>query len=149
MKTKKRTILGAELDRQLEAAEERAKENQRLEPRAVAVKHQNGRTSIRLESGWGFDFDPRILSELRGASESELSEVKILGAGYTIEWTLLDHHFGVGSIIVELLGEKFLKSEIARINGKVKSARKAEAVRENGRLGGRPPGRTSKESAKV
>jgi hypothetical protein len=136
-------ISEAEFERQYTEGVKRGKERERFEPRAALVKHEYGETHIKLATGWAFSFNPRLLSELENASEAELKDVKILGAGYTIEWTRLDAHIGVGAIILELLGDKFLRTELARKNGSVKSTRKAVASVENGRKGGRPKKRAA------
>jgi hypothetical protein len=135
-KNKKNLISDEEFERQLEAA----RQNKDVkELRAVSISHENGATRIELED-WSFTFNPRRLPELANATEAELADVRLLGVGNTIEWTTLDGHRGVGSIITALLGESYIKSLAARISGSKTSERKAAAVRANGALGGRPKG---------
>ena len=136
-----KTTLGiseAEFERQFSEGVKFGKERERFEPRAESAFFKDREIHIKLLTGWAFSFNPRVLAELKNADESELADVKIIGAGFTLEWTKLDVHIGIGAIIVALLGEGFLKSERARAMGKITSARKAAAVRENGAKGGRP-----------
>jgi len=107
-------ISQSEFDRQVREAVKRGKETEKREPRAVAVKHENGRTFVELATGWSFSFDPRVFSEFKNASEKDLEQVKIWGQGYTLEWTNLDAHIGIGTIMMKLIGEKYLASEFNR-----------------------------------
>ena len=107
-------ISEAEFNRQVREGIKRGKETEKREPRAVAVKHENGRTFIELATGWSFSFDPRVFSELKNAAEKDLERVKIWGQGYTLEWTNLDAHIGIGAIMLKLIGEKYLASELNR-----------------------------------
>jgi len=107
-------ISQTEFDRQVSEGIKRGKETEKREPRAVAVKHENGRTFVELATGWSFSFDPRVFSELKNASENDLEQVKIWGQGYTLEWTNLDAHIGIGAIMLKLIGEKYLASELNR-----------------------------------
>ena len=104
----------AEFDRQVREGIKRGKETEKREPRAVAVKYENGRTFVELATGWNFSFDPRVFSELKNASEKDLQQVKIWGQGYTLEGTSLDAHIGIGAIMLKLIGEKYLASELNR-----------------------------------
>lgn len=107
-------ISEAEFNRQVREGTKRGEETEKREPRAVAVKHENGRTFVELATGWSFSFDPRVFPELKNASEKNLAQVKIWGQGYTLEWTRLDAHIGIGAIMLKLIGEKYLASELNR-----------------------------------
>ena len=107
-------ISQTEFDRQVREGIKRGKESEKREPRAVSVKHENGRIFVELATGWSFSFDPRVFSELENASEKDLERVKIWGQGYTLEWTNLDAHIGIGAIMLKLIGEKYLASELNR-----------------------------------
>lgn len=109
-----KTIDEKEFARQFRAAKKRGEERSKLEPRAVSVRHENGRTFVELATGWNFSFDPREFSELENASENDLAQVKIWGQGYTLEWTSLDAHIGIGAIMLKLIGESYLASELNR-----------------------------------
>lgn len=107
-------ISDEEFDRQYRAAKKRGETNPRKELRALKVGRDGSRLNVEIEAGWSIAFDPRIISELKNATEAELFDVKLLGAGYTLEWTQLDEHFRVGAILIELLGERFLRSEFGK-----------------------------------
>ena len=109
-----KTIDEKEFARQFREAEKRGAENSQLQPRAVSVKHENGRTFVEIATGWTFSFDPRQFSELKNAAEKDLQNVKIWGQGDTLEWTNLDAHIGIGAIMLKLIGEKYLASELNR-----------------------------------
>lgn len=127
-----------ELDRQFREATLRGKEDEKYEPRAVSARFEKGEVIVQLVSGWRFAFDPKRFKELRHASVAALSDVRLWGRGYTLEWPTLDQHFGVGYILFDLIGTKYLTSELAARNGSAKSEKKANASRTNGKLGGRP-----------
>lgn len=137
----------AELEWQFRDAEKRGGESLKHDPRAVSAKYDNGIVTVGLMSGWSFSFDPRKYKGLKGATDKELAEVKPLGQGFALEWETLDQHLGVGPLILDLIGEKFLASEIARRNGSVTSGKKKAASRANGKLGGRPKKNTPKVRA--
>lgn len=105
-------ISEAEFERQYTEGVKRGKERERFEPRASSVKYEDGEIHIKLLTGWAFSFNPDVLTELKTASKEQLADVKILGAGFTLEWTKLDVHIGVGAIIIALLGEGFLKQMV-------------------------------------
>jgi hypothetical protein len=107
-------ISQAEFKRQVREGIKRGKESEKYEPRAVAVKYENGQVWVTLAAGWNFSFDPCEFSELKDASEKDLERVKIWGQGYTLEWTNLDAHIGIGAIMLKLIGEKYLASELNR-----------------------------------
>lgn len=109
-----KTINEKEFERQFRDAKKRGDENSKLEPRAISVKHENGRTFVELSTGWSFSFNPRDFSELKDAAENDLEKVKIWGQGYTLEWTKQDAHIGIGAIMLKLIGEKYLASELKR-----------------------------------
>ncbi len=115
-------ISQAEFDRQAREGIKRGEESEKYEPRTISVKHENGRTFVELATGWNFSFDPRVFSELKNASEKDLKQVKIWGQGYTLEWTNLDAHIGIGAIMLKLIGEKYLASELTRQRAQSKRA---------------------------
>ena len=127
-----------ELDRQYHEATKRSRESLKHDPRAISANFHNGEVTVRLISGWSFSFDPRRYKFLKNATDEELSEVKPLGLGFALEWESIDQHLGVGPLILDLIGEKYIATEIGRRNGSTTSERKKVASRTNGKLGGRP-----------
>lgn len=131
-------ISDEEFERQYREATKRGEESLKHDPRASFAKYENGRVTVGLMSGWSFSFNPRIYRGLKNATDEELADVSVLGFGFILEWEKIDQHLSVGSLVLDLLGEKFLNAESARRRGEVTSERKKAASRANGKLGGRP-----------
>lgn len=131
-------ISKAEWERQLREAKKRGDWSIKYQPRAASTHYENKQVTVRLVSGWSFSFDPRMYKQLANASETEIADVRPIGMGFTLEWTTLDQHFGVGPIILDLIGDKYINSEMSRRNGSATSEKKASTSRTNGKLGGRP-----------
>jgi hypothetical protein len=127
------TISKTEFEKQLKAARKQPVSK----PTAKTIQYEAGRIYIELVSGWDFSFSPEEFEEFNLANETDLKTVRLLGQ-HTMTCPNLDVHIGIGSIIIKLLGEKFIESEISRKRGKIKSERKQNASRANGKLGGRP-----------
>ncbi len=133
LKIMKQTISDKEFERQLREARKKTVS----EPEAIAVHYKNGRVFVELASGWNFNFNPRDFEEFASATEADLETVGLWGR-YTLACPNLDVHIGIGAIVLKLIGEKFLASELSRRRGQTKSERKQNASGENGELGGRP-----------
>jgi hypothetical protein len=127
------TISDTEFEKQLKAA----RKQPIGEPAAKTIQYQDGLIFVELVSGWNFSFSPKVFEEFDLATESDLKTVQLLGQ-HTLACPNLDVHIGIGSVIIKLLGEKFIESEISRKRGKVRSEKKQNASRVNGKLGGRP-----------
>lgn len=101
-----------EFERQYKEATKRGKEAMRNEPRAIAVRYdkEQRRIEIDLLSGAFFSFPIHLVESLSKASDEEISDVKVLGAGFGIEWTKLDEHFGVEGLLNGRFGsERWMK----------------------------------------
>lgn len=131
-------ISDEEFERQYREATKRGEWALKYEPRAASASYKNGEVIVRLMSGWSFSFDPRKFKFLKNASDKELADVKPLGQGFILEWKNIDQHLGVGPLILDLIGDKYLRSELSRRNGAAKSEKKKAASRTNGKMGGRP-----------
>ena len=127
-----------ELNRQFREATRRGKEELKFAPRAIGAKAENGLVTVKLSAGWSFTFDPRKVKHFRELTDDQIAEVKPYGLGFALEWPKLDLHLGVGNLIFDLIGPRFIEIESARRRGKSKSEKKQEASRANGKLGGRP-----------
>ena len=75
---------------------------------------------------------------LVGASDTELSDVEVLGSGFGLHWEKLDADLSIPSLVVGLFGSQAWMRELARRGGASTSAKKAAAARANGGKGGRP-----------
>ena len=128
-------------DEAIEAARKRAqrydpgplvKEAKYLERRDVfALKFDNGVETIiprRLLQG---------LADFK-AGDACLSHIVILAGGEAIEWPEPDIAFSVAGLLSGSYGGRAWMREMQQKGGRVRSERKAESSRENGRKGGRP-----------
>lgn len=124
-------------DTEIEAAMERGRIAQQIEPRADTARYdkRNNRIIVDLTNGCTFAFPPRMAQGLETATDEELAAVEILGAGYGLHWEPLDVDLSVPGLLAGLFGTK---TYMARRAGQATSLAKAAAARENGRKGGRP-----------
>jgi hypothetical protein len=72
---------------------------------------------------------------LEEATDEQLAEIKILGAGYGLHWEALDADLSIPGLLAGLFGTK---AYMARQAGQATSPAKAAAARANGAKGGRP-----------
>ncbi len=124
-------------DAQIDAAAERGKAARRDEPRAAAARYDRklGRVIVELTNGCTFAFPPRLAQGLEAATEDQLAQVEILGAGYGLHWEALDADLSIPGLLTGLFGTR---TYMARHAGQATSASKAAAARANGARGGRP-----------
>jgi hypothetical protein len=124
-------------DAQIDAALERGITARLHEPRAVAVRY-DGRTRrviVHLTNGCTFAFPPKLAQGLEVATEEQLSQVEVLGAGSGLHWEALDTDLSIPDLLAGLFGTK---AYLAQQAGRAKSPAKAAAARANGTKGGRP-----------
>ena len=126
-----------EFDRQNEAAIREAREADRIEPRASAVRYdpRKGLIIVDLRSGFAFGFPPERIAGLAGTSAKELATVRISPSGDGLHWEQLDVHASLTGLVSEALN---LREWAPRIMGQATSESKARASRLNGLKGGRP-----------
>ena len=124
-------------DAQLDAAIERGRTARLIEPRARAARYDGrlGRVIVELTNGCTFAFPPRLAQGLEEATDEQLAEIKILGAGYGLHWEALDADLSIPGLLAGLFGTK---AYMARQAGQATSPAKAAAARANGAKGGRP-----------
>jgi len=129
------TVLHA--DAQIDAAAQRGSIARLNEPRAQAARYdpQLARVIVELSNGCTFAFPPRLAQGLEAATEDQLAQVEILGAGYGLHWEALDADLSVPGLLTGLFGTK---AYMARQAGRATSPAKAAAARANGAKGGRP-----------
>lgn len=124
-------------DKQIEAALARGRAAASSEPRAKSARYDRrlDRVVVELTNGCTFAFPPRLAQGLEEATEDELVEVEVLGAGYGLHWETLDVDFTVPGLISGIFGTR---AYMARQAGRATSPAKAAAARANGAKGGRP-----------
>jgi hypothetical protein len=125
-------------DAKIDAAMERGKIAHLNEPRATKAWYNKklGRVVVDLTNGCTFTFPPHLAQGLETATDEQLAQVEILGAGYGLHWEALDADLSVPGLLAGLFGTK---AYMARQAGRATSAAKAAAARQNGAKGGRPP----------
>ena len=124
-------------DAQIDAALERGRTARLHEPRAVAARYDRrlGRVVVELANSCTFAFPPQLVQGLEAATEEQLSQVKILGAGSGLQWEALDADLSIPGLLAGLFGTK---AYLAQQAGRTTSLAKAAAARANGAKGGRP-----------
>jgi len=130
-------LVPPEIDRALARGRRRAVS----EPQAERAHYERrtGRVVVDLTNGCSFVFPARSLQGLAQATDAELAEIEILGAGHGLHWPALDADFTAPGLLMGVFGTRaWMMSELARRAGQTKSKAKAAAARANGRKGGRP-----------
>ena len=124
-------------DAQIDAALERGKVARAQEPRAAAARYdrRSGRVIVELTNGCTFAFPSKLAQGLEAATDEQLAQIDILGAGSGLHWEALDADLSVPGLLTGLFGTR---AYIARLAGRATSPAKAAAARENGAKGGRP-----------
>ena len=124
-------------DAEIDAAIERGQQRARLEPRASSVRYDARRKAmlVELTNGCTFTFPPSLVQGLEEASDAELRDVEILGAGSGLHWESRDVDISVPGLLNGLFGTA---AHMARLAGRATSPAKAAAARVNGAKGGRP-----------
>ncbi len=124
-------------DAQIDTALERGKAAQLTEPRASKARYDRalGRVIVDLTNGCTFAFPPRLAQGLEAASDDQLANVQILGAGYGLHWEALDTDLSIPGLLAGIFGTQ---AYMARRAGRATSPGKAAAARANGAKGGRP-----------
>jgi len=124
-------------DAQIDAALERGRSASIHEPRAAAVRYDGdlGRVMVDLTNGCSFAFPARLAQGLETATDEQLAQVEILGAGYGLHWEALDVDLSIPGLLTGLFGTR---AHMARLAGQATSPAKAAAARANGTKGGRP-----------
>jgi hypothetical protein len=110
------------------------------EPRAVAARFEasSGMVVVDLSNGCTFTFPARRVEELESATEAEIAEVEIAGAGFALHWPSRDADLSLSGLMHGTFGTRGWMSELARRAGSATSPAKAAAARANGAKGGRP-----------
>lgn len=124
-------------DARIDAALERGRLASVHEPRAAAVRYDGdlARVMVDLTNGCSFAFPARLAQGLEAATEEQLAQVEILGAGSGLHWEALDVDLSIPGLLAGLFG---IWAHMARRAGQAKSPTKAAAARANGAKGGRP-----------
>ena len=79
-------------EEQLEPGRARGRRMLEAELRATAANYDpaTGRVVIDLANGCAYAFPPQRVQDLQGASEEDLADVEVDGAGFNLRWPKLD-----------------------------------------------------------
>jgi hypothetical protein len=121
----------------IDAALARGAAARQNEPRASAVRYDAATRRIVISFATGAEMivPVHLLEGLAGATDDQIAEVELLGAGYGLHWETLDVDLTVPGIVMGVFGTA---KWMAKMAGQTKSEKKAAAARANGALGGRP-----------
>lgn len=131
------TLTHEEVQRQLDAAEARARSARPAGPRAVGVRYDDGARQVVVSFGNGCSAGIAVglVPGLEGATPAELAAVEIHADGEAIAWEALDAGVDVRGLLLRAFD---VRAWAAAYMGSATSPAKAEAARRNGRRGGRP-----------
>ena len=128
-------------EEQLRRAEARGRKMLEAEPRATTAHYDptTGRVVIELANGCAYAFPAQRVQDLQDASEEDLADVEVDGAGFNLRWPSQGVDLYVPALVNGVFGARaWMARELARLAGRTKSAKKAAAARSNGAKGGRP-----------
>jgi len=128
---------------ELAAARKRGREAMAGEPHVVSATYDAARDALSLRFAPDalliIEHVRKALPELSELSNSELAKVEVVGSGETLMWSDADVAIGVAALAARFVGTRGIRRAALREIAATPSAHKAEAARENGMLGGRPP----------
>ncbi|MET3613096.1 hypothetical protein ABID16_001401 [Rhizobium aquaticum] len=133
--------MGKPTDTEFDAAEARGRAVLETEMRAQAARYdrESGRVVIDLVNGCTYAFPIHLVQDLQGASAGDLAPIEVEGLGLDLYWPALEVDLYVPALVAGIFGTReWMKKELARRAGQVKSEAKTVSARANGAKGGRP-----------
>lgn len=93
-------------DEQYERAKKAGEEANQSEPRAESARYESRtkRIIVRLRTGEDFSFSPEWIAGLRGASSSDLANIKVSPSGAGLHWETLDEDLSVSALVQGVFG---------------------------------------------
>ena len=131
------TLLSNLTELQIDGALERGRTFDAAEPRATKARYDQKREKIivDLSNQSSFAFPPHLCQGLEGATQAELANIDILGAGFGLHWEALDVDISIQGLLAGIFGTR---AHMARLAGRASSPAKTVAAKANGAKGGRP-----------
>ena len=123
------------------AANRRARELRAQLPHAISAHYDSriGRIVICLSSKLEIAFSPQDAQGLESAHFEDLEPIEISPSGFGIHFPKLDADIYLPALFEGFLGSKsWMAARLGAEGGKKRSVAKSEAVKRNGKLGGRP-----------
>ena len=96
------------VDRMFEPAKRAGRKSLADEPRATSARYDpaHGRVLVDLNNGCSFAFPARQAQGLQTATDTDLAEVEILGAGYGLHWEKLDVDLSIPGLLAGRFGTR-------------------------------------------
>jgi hypothetical protein len=137
---------------EFEAATERARRRHKRIPSAITARYDpiSGRVVVGLSNDLDVTFSPGSVQGLENAKASQLEPIEITPSGFGLHFPKLDADVYLPALLEGVLGSKrWIAAQLGTLGGRSKSASKAAASRNNGRLGGRPKKTTVNQKPRV
>jgi hypothetical protein len=122
-------------------ANARAARTHEAGPTAVSADYDQRRDRIvvKLSTGIEVGFSPRNAQGLETAKPTQLKAIEISPSGLGLHFPKLDADLYLPALLEGSLGSRrWMAANLGAQGGRVRTAAKAAASRQNGRLGGRP-----------
>ena len=129
------------MSKAVKAANSRAAELLAHTPTATSARYdrRQGLLVIELSSGIQLGFRPKDAQGLADATSAQLSAIEISPSGLGLHFPAMDADIYLPSLLEGFLGSRsWMAAQLGRKGGVAKSNAKSIAVRNNGKLGGRP-----------
>lgn len=115
---------------------------------AIAARYdrRRARVVVSLNTGVEVAFPPSLAEGLADAAPSDLAKIEISPSGLGLHWPKLDADLYVPGLLAGAFGSKrWMAAQLGAAGGSARSAAKTRSARANGRLGGRPRKRSSRD----
>ena len=133
-------VSDADILAQIPAALARASRSRRTKPFAQSVRYVRATRMLRVDltNGATVMLPVSLIPALARASDAALANVEVAPSGIGLHWEQLDVDLTVAGLVRAAFGTRALMQAAGAAGGRVRSAAKAIAARENGKKGGRP-----------
>ena len=98
----------------------------------------SGRVVVSFPTDIQISFLPEKVQGLSEATESDLQNIELSPSGLSLHFPSVDADVYIPALMQNILGSRSWMAQIGKAGGAVRSERKAQAARENGKHGGRP-----------
>ncbi|MBX3455814.1 DUF2442 domain-containing protein [Ferrovibrio sp.] len=108
---------------------------------AVTARYdkRSDRIIVGLNTGVQVAFPAQLAEGLADAAPDDLAAIEITPTGLGLHWPRLDADLYIPALLQGVFGSKqWVAAQLGAAGGKVRTAAKSAAARENGRKGGRP-----------
>ena len=106
---------------------------------SVRYDRRSGRVVVSLNTSVQVAFPTKLTEGLADAAPDDLADVEISASGLGLHWPRLDADVYVPGVLQGVFGSKqWMAQQFGAAGGRVRSAKKVAAARNNGHKGGRP-----------